>query len=224
MRGLLRGEVVQTANDPEGEFRVRIMVPTLHDGEPRWARLAQMQASYGSGTMFFPEIGDEVVIGFLDDDPETPVVLGSLFSRARAPNSPPNETNDIKALVSRSRLQIQFDDREEVLTISTLRGQVVELSDSKHQIILRDESGSSVEMTREGIKIHSEGDLAITASGALTIGCGNGVSVKAGADLALSGLDISVEAASTLHLVGAAETTVKASGELTIEGALVRIN
>ncbi len=41
--------------------------------------------STGAGVMFLPEVGDEVVIGFFNDDPSHPVVLGSLHSSKSPP-------------------------------------------------------------------------------------------------------------------------------------------
>ncbi|HEX8527942.1 phage baseplate assembly protein V, partial [Allosphingosinicella sp.] len=79
IRGLHTGQVKQIATDPKGEFRVLVALPLTGLPDGVWARLGQIYASAGFGALFFPEVGDEVVLGFMDEDPANPVVLGSLY-------------------------------------------------------------------------------------------------------------------------------------------------
>ena len=55
-----------------------------------WARLASPDAGKERGFFFRPEPGDEVVVGFLNDDPRQPVILGALYS---SKNAPPRATS-----------------------------------------------------------------------------------------------------------------------------------
>lgn len=52
------------------------------DGEAhsRWARVAQRQAGAGMGMSFVPRIGQEVLVRFLDDDVDQPIVVGALYN------------------------------------------------------------------------------------------------------------------------------------------------
>ncbi len=45
-----------------------------------WIRVAQNQAGSGWGGMFIPRIGQEVLISFLNGDPDRPVVVGSVYN------------------------------------------------------------------------------------------------------------------------------------------------
>uniref|UniRef100_UPI001178A152 type VI secretion system Vgr family protein n=1 Tax=Alcaligenes xylosoxydans xylosoxydans TaxID=85698 RepID=UPI001178A152 len=46
----------------------------------RWARVAQRQSGAGMGMSFVPRIGQEVLVRFLDDDVDQPIVVGALYN------------------------------------------------------------------------------------------------------------------------------------------------
>jgi len=49
-----------------------------------WVRVAQTWAGNGWGTLFIPRIGNEVIISYLDGDPDRPIVSGSVYNGERA--------------------------------------------------------------------------------------------------------------------------------------------
>ena len=53
---------------------------------------------------------DEVVIGFLDDDPRQAVILGMLHSSAKAAPLQGSDDNHEKVYQSRSKMRIYFND------------------------------------------------------------------------------------------------------------------
>ncbi|TNF43639.1 MAG: type VI secretion system tip protein VgrG, partial [Cytophagales bacterium] len=84
MKGLHIGKVTGL-EDPDGENRVKILLPMIDaSSEGTWARLATLDAGGEGvrGAVFYPEIGDEVIVGFINEDPRQPIILGSLFSSA----------------------------------------------------------------------------------------------------------------------------------------------
>ncbi|MCW8327859.1 type VI secretion system tip protein VgrG [Photobacterium sp. SDRW27] len=54
-----------------------------------WIPVAQPTASNGFGIQFIPRIGDEVLISFIDGDPDRPVISGSIYN---GKNKPPYST------------------------------------------------------------------------------------------------------------------------------------
>ncbi|ALM84291.1 type VI secretion system Vgr family protein [Bordetella sp. N] len=66
-----------------GDVRVRFhWQEARSDGEARsrWARVAQRQSGAGMGMTFVPRIGQEVLVRFLDDDIDQPVVVGAVYN------------------------------------------------------------------------------------------------------------------------------------------------
>lgn len=50
-----------------------------------WLRVAQLWAGAGFGAMFIPRVGQEVLVDFLDGDPDRPIVVGSVYHGTNRP-------------------------------------------------------------------------------------------------------------------------------------------
>jgi type VI secretion system secreted protein VgrG len=50
-----------------------------------WIRIAQPWASGGFGAVAIPRVGDEVVVDFLEGDPDQPIILGSVYNARKPP-------------------------------------------------------------------------------------------------------------------------------------------
>jgi hypothetical protein len=83
----LRRAIVKSTADPTKRGRALVTIPAIA-AEPSWAALCV--TSGGRAAVFSPEVGDEVIVGFLDGDLRSPVCLGSLWD----PQSPPNSGSD----------------------------------------------------------------------------------------------------------------------------------
>jgi Rhs element Vgr protein len=208
--GLQIGIVTQLADDPAGEFRIRVRVPLAGmDEQGVWARLATLDAGAQRGTFFRPEVDDEVVLGFFYNDPAQPVVLGMLHSSAKTPPLPPTEDNHQKAYVSRSGLALFFDDDTQVMTFETPGGNRLTLTDADGGgIMLADRHGNKLTMDKHGIALSSAKDLVL----------------KAQADLKGKGLNTVLKAKAILKAQGQVSAEVSSSGILTVKGTLVKIN
>jgi type VI secretion system secreted protein VgrG len=58
-----------------------------------WMRVGQIWAGTGWGAMFIPRIGQEVIVDFLEGDPDRPIVTGSVY---HSTNMPPYQLPDEK--------------------------------------------------------------------------------------------------------------------------------
>ncbi|MGY2184837.1 type VI secretion system tip protein TssI/VgrG [Pseudomonas sp. SDO5591_S426] len=65
-----------------------------NDKSSCWVRVAQAGASGGFGSIQIPRVGDEVVVVFLDGNPDRPLVMGSLYNSQNTPpwSLPANKT------------------------------------------------------------------------------------------------------------------------------------
>jgi Rhs element Vgr protein len=224
-RGLQIATVLQTHEDPDGQRRVKVLMPLVtKGGEGVWVRMLAPYASSKAGMFFMPEVNDEVVLGFLGDDPSAAILLGSLHSSSRAAPYVPEQKNATKAIVSNSQLKISFDDEKKVLVIETPGGNVVTLSDDAKSITIVDSHANKVEMGSAGITLSSASDVAISAKGSVSIEGKGGVSIKSPMDVKVDGLNVQLNAQVALAAKGQAQAELSASGQVTVRGAIVMIN
>lgn len=223
INGLQSGTVKQIDSDPDNEFRVMVTVPMLNN-KTVWARLANLYATSAAGSYFYPEVGDEVVLGFFNEDPRFPVILGSLYSSSKAPAYTPESKNTTKAIVSKNKVKIVMDEEKKSLTLVTPANNSIVLSDDAKSITLSDEHGNKIEMSSSGITIQSASDITIKANQNINASATAEISVAATSNLKLSGLAVSGSAETQMTMKGTASAEFSASGEVTVKGAMVMIN
>jgi phage baseplate assembly protein V len=85
--------IVTDPDDPLGQGRVKLRFPWLDESlESDWVPVAAPFAGPDRGFFVFPEVGDEVVVGFLHGDFEHPVMLGALWNgQSEAPSPDPRQ-------------------------------------------------------------------------------------------------------------------------------------
>jgi len=225
IEGLHIGVVMKLDEDPGGQSRVQVSVPILQaETEGVWARLANFYASNSFGAFFIPEIGDEVILGYLNNDPSNPVVLGSLYSSKQAPPYELTADNFTKAIVTKSQLRIEFDDENKVTTIITPGGNTLVLSDEDQSILMQDQNGNKVELSTDGIVLDSPKDINIGAKGKISIDAVGEIAISSKADVKVEGLNVNHTANVGFVAKGSASAELSASGPTTIKGATVMIN
>ncbi|WP_034292917.1 type VI secretion system tip protein VgrG [Herbaspirillum sp. RV1423] len=223
--GLQIGVVKKLDADPEGQYKIQVAISVLQAAtEGVWARLASFYGSSGVGAFFIPEIGDEVVIGYFNNDPSHPVVLGSLYSSQRKMPYELTADNYTKALWTKGLLKVVFDDDKKVITIVTPQNNTIVLSDDAKSICLTDQNSNKIEMNTSGILLDSPKDIVINAKGKVAISAVANIESTAKADIKNQALNINNTANVGFVAKGSATAELSASGQTTVKGAMVMIN
>ncbi len=226
IQGLQIGVVSKIDADPDNQFRVQVKIPIIDASETIvWARLSTFYTTTGGqGSYFYPEVGDEVILGFLNDDPRYAVILGALYSSINVPPYTPDEKNTMKAIVTRSGIKIEMNDDKGIVTIQTPQKNSITLSDDQKSITIVDQNNNTITMSSSGISINSAGDINIKAQGKISTNSGSGTSITASGDAQISGLNFSAQAQMQATVQGSASAQLTASGEVTVKGSIVMIN
>ncbi len=225
VEGLQIGLVMKLDEDPNGQNRVQVSVP-ISQAKTKgvWARMANFYASNHFGGFFVPEVGDEVVLGYLNNDPSHPVVLGSMYSSNQPPPYDLTADNFTKAVVTRSNLKLEFDDDKKAITIVTPGQNKIVLSDDDKSILMQDQNGNKVELSDNGIVLDSPKDISITAKGKVTIDATGQIGISSKADVSVEGMNVNHKADVGFAAKGSASAELSASGQTTVKGTMVMIN
>jgi len=211
VQGLQIGVVTALAGDEAGEERIAVRLPLVDPtADGTRARLVSLDAGKERGFFFRPEVGDEVVVGFLHGDPREAIVLGALHG-SRHPVPAPFKTDDanpLKGFVSRSKLQVVFDDEKKTLTLSTPGGGLFCLDDDAKSLTLQDQNGNKIVLSDAGISLES--------SKALTL--------KGSTDATLDGQNVTLTAQAQLKASGSGGAELSSSATAVLKGATVMIN
>tara|TARA_B110000503_G_scaffold141341_1_gene234583 strand:- start:2086 stop:3846 length:1761 start_codon:yes stop_codon:yes gene_type:complete len=212
------GKVKKMDKDPAGEYRVQVDVPFIENsGEGLWARLSHR------GFYIIPDIGDEVVLSFINNDPRFAVIIGSLYSKKNKPPFTPEKKNKDKAIVTKNKLKMTFDDDKKSIFIETPGGQKITLDDKGKSLKLEDQNKNSVLLDKNGITFNSGKDLIFKSKSKITMKSGAVTEIKSGADLKMAGKNLALKGTSKAT-VQAATVEVKGSSKVKLKGGAVNIN
>lgn len=216
VHGLQIGTVVQLQNDPAGEDRILVRIPVIdNNAQGVWMRVASLDAGANRGSFFRPEIGDEVIVGFINDDPRHAVVLGMLNSSAKPAPITAQDDNHEKGFTTRSGMHLHFNDDTKTITIDTPAGNSLQLDEQGTKIEIKDQNSNKITLDTTGITLDSPTNVEIKAGVNLTL--------SAGASLSIGGATLSVKADGNVGIEGAV-TKLSAQGITEISGSLVKIN
>lgn len=179
--------IVTQNKDSDGLCRVKVRYPWHNKPrESYWARLAVPMAGGGRGTVFIPEVDDEVLVGFEREDLRFPYVLGALWNgKDKPPLNNGDGKNDKRIIMSRKNHYLLFHDGTKgIVELAHENGAMVRFTDT--EIELKDSQGNR---------------LKIEKSGAITLQANTSLTIKAAT--------ISIEATGTLDLKANATLSVR---------------
>lgn len=207
VNGLQIAKVEALEGDPLNEERIYIRL--MNDENTKlWARIATLDAGNQRGSFFMPEIDDEVVVGFIDSNPNQAVVLGMLHSSQATSPYELSDDNNIKGFVTREKITVEFDDEKKTLRIETPGGNKLLVSDDQKGISLEDQNGNTIVMNDQGVTIESKKALTL----------------KAAQNVSIEGNNVNIKANAQLKATGNASAEISASGNTVVKGAMVQIN
>lgn len=209
IKGLHIGIVTQLQDDPDGEDRILVKIPIINNEEQGiWCRLAALDAGDNRGTFFRPEIEDEVIIGFINEDPNDAIVLGMLHSSAKPAPLKAADDNHQKGIFTRSEMKVLFDDEKKSIAIETPAGKKITLDEDKGSIVIEDENSNVITIDSAGIKMESAGDISIKATG----------------DVKIEGTNVNLKATAQFKAEGSAGVEMSSAATAIVKGSIVQIN
>lgn len=222
MTGLTKAIVYSLeSSDPANQGKIEL---TITDADGLTTNLWAIFVSAYTGVNIYPEIGDEVIIGFLQNDPNQALILGTTRPQYATPQPPISNNNTQKIILTKNGLSIGFDDEKKTVLIQTPAGNKVLLNDDTKSIELYDQNNNSVVLKDSGITLDSPANIQILSKGNIKLEATGKLSLKAGSEITLEGMSITQTAQTSFTAKGNASAELSASGQTTIKGGIVMIN
>jgi type VI secretion system secreted protein VgrG len=210
-----------------------------------WIRVVQSAAGPGWGTLFLPRVGHEVIVDFLEGDPDRPIITGQVYhGDHRPPYDLPGEKTK-SAIKTNSTPhgggfnEIRFEDKKDNEQLFMHAQKNFDLR------VLNDRAGwIGHENHLMIIKDHLEqigGDQHLTVSGDRNVKVGGTVCLESGSDLQTkvggkhgvdAGMEVYLKAGMKIIIEAGTQVSLKAGGSfvdigpagVTLQGAMVNIN
>lgn len=182
-----------------------------------WVRVAQCWAGQGWGAQFMPRPGMEVVVEFLEGNPDRPLVTGCVYNADfQPPYALPAQQKHagFKTSSDQGYNELRFEDEEgrERLVLHAARDMLRE--------VLHDDALA----VSNNQRVNIEGKQATTVGKSMVIEAGLSIELRVGGSrIRLEPGSIVIESA-TVAIQSSATTQIEAGGPMTIAGAIVKIN
>ncbi len=248
-----QGDPGDIVTDPYGRVKVQFhwdRVGKKDNSSSCWVRVASPWAGNGFGMIALPRLGQEVVVDFLEGDPDQPLITGRVHNAEQMPpyELPANAT--VSTIKSRSKLgatdgfnELRFEDKkgDEYVWLQAQKDRFEIVEETLKSQIGKDEHRSvklnrkeQVEgeyhlMVSKGVKQKFDAKYSVDTKEDMLLKAGGLFSLKTGKDItAQSGAAISLKSATDLHLkiganigaVGGQNVHIKAGMSVVIEGAM----
>lgn len=221
-----------------GMVKVNILVEGGKESESDWMPIASPYAANECGAFMMPEVGSTVVIGYLNDNSVSPVVIGSLWSKSGKsksglPKNAANAQNSVKVFCTAKKQMIKFDESSDSPSIEIIsaKKQRIFLDDSNEKTVISDDDD---EITLDKKK----GEITVKAKTKLTLSVGDkttitmdqsGIAVKStkfSVDcdvLELKGKQTKAEG-STVEIKSSGNLNIQSSGMAALKGSMLKLN
>jgi type VI secretion system secreted protein VgrG len=201
-----------------------------------WLRVSQAWAGKNWGAMHIPRIGQEVIVSFLEGDPDRPIITGRVYNAAEMPpyDLPANQTQSgIKSRSSKGGSpancnEIRFEDKmgAELLTLHAEKDQEISVEhDEAHSVghdrtksVGHDETTTVSNNRTE--KVGNNEQISIGVNRTETVGSNESITIGSNRTKSVGASETASVALQRTHSVGINETiTVGAAQQITVGAA-----
>lgn len=221
---------VSAVDDPDALGRVQVKLQWQEDSTETtpWIRVTSPYTGKDKGFYVIPEVGDQVLVSFEDNNPAKPYVLASIYHGKAKPELF-NRDNDIKGFKSREENKLHFNDKEKSILLSA--SEKLELFAKKEISIETGSSGKikldagngTVTIIAKTVNVEAADAVNIKADKDLALEGSMTVDVKAGMDLKQKATNITTKADLKLENSGT-NLDLKGTAMVNLQGAMVKIN
>jgi type VI secretion system secreted protein VgrG len=235
--------------DEDGQDRVKVHFPWQANSETSpWLKVVVPHAGQGYGFRFLPEVDDVVYVDFLNNDPELPFVMGSVYTDNRRSDAT-HEGNHEKIIGTRSGRRLEINDDRGILKLTDTLN-----NEHPNNIIAILNKDGNISATMQSFKSGSDASVVTTDSergcmisvmkgdvsvlyvevdaqnDKIKIYSQGEIEIAADRDLILSGANVKITAQQEVSIEGSSaakmtspQTEIEGTGALKLKGAQVEL-
>lgn len=149
------------------------------DTESCWLRVSQPWAGPVAGGMMIPHIGDEVIVDFLEGDPDRPIITGRVYNADTSTPYPlpDDKTKSYIRSLAGNEMMMEDKDGEELLYFNATKDRKVLVGEMNQE-----EVGTSEEIT-----VKEDQTLAVDGNRTVTVGGDHEETVEGNQTLTING-------------------------------------
>lgn len=221
--GLTLAKVTNITDDKKFNRVKCLPIGGKDNEETDWCYVMAPMGGPERGLFLFPQVDDLVVLGYIDEDPHRPVVLGSYWNTEV---KPPFTVKDGKAqdygfiTPKKINLSIHDEDSKQKITLTMPSGTVLTIDDGAQKVSVKNKGGdSALEMDLKGGNVTLKAKTKLTLSAGqttITLENSGNITQKGNGTVSIQGTNVKAKANASINLEGGAMAVLK--------GQIVKIN
>lgn len=197
-----------------------------------WLPVSQGLASKGFGMQFIPRIGDEVLVQYIDGNPDQPIVVGSIYNKSNSTPYSSASQSGIKTRTtpkgnSKQGNELRFEDQKDkehvylhaekdlLLNtnndwVATVKGKQTTTIDKTSELLVKEGLSLKSEKT---IETNSKDNWSSSSDKEVKLSAGSKMLLEAKSSVMVDGSSIAITGKSKIELkVGASKIEISTSG------------
>jgi type VI secretion system secreted protein VgrG len=208
------------------------------DDSSCWVRVSQLWAGKGWGGMHIPRIGQEVIVEFLEGDPDRPIITGRVYNGVETPPYALPANKNISTIKSESTKgangfnEVKMDDTKgkELLYIQAEKDRTVLVKNDNTETVKHDETieigndrkskivKNDTTTVGENQTVEIGKKLSVKVAEEISFVCGAAsITMKKDGKIEITGVDVTMKS-------GGGKVNIDAGGIITVKGPMVKIN
>jgi type VI secretion system secreted protein VgrG len=192
-----------------------------------WIRVGQMWGGVGWGAQFIPRVGDEVLVDFMEGDPDWPIIVGSVYNEANQPIYDLKNNKTQSGIKTRSYPdgpgfnELRFEDKkgEEHVYLQGEKDWNILIKNDKGQNVGHDETLSVANNRTKTVGVNQS--ETIGANKEIQVGANHTEAIGSNMSLTVGGTKTETVTLASAETVGGAKAvTVGGALAMTVAGAM----
>ena len=219
--------LVTENEDDKGLDRIKVQFPwQLDTATTPWITVLTPHAGKDKGIRFLPEIHEEVMVGFVDNNAERPFVMGAVHTEKNKSGNA-HKTNNLKIIGTKTGRRMEIDDEEGFMGLAdNYKGKTPQngikfikndkasvaylvsykSKNDKSHVLLTNEESLQIALINGGSET---AQIVFKKDGSVTINAKGTIDIKADKDMTLKAQNITINASQELKMEGKSGVEVK---------------